>query len=102
MQPNNNEDGIFLLVPAGLAIGTVRYTTLSSAYAGSLVTPLVMLFLFCPKTFKRSIIFPILIINLFLGISLAFLMFIETMRSLHHPIQTLNVPLTLSITCLSM
>lgn len=106
MQSSNFQDDPYppltSFIPIGMATGTLRYTTLSAAYAGSLVIPLVMLILFCPKTFKRSPIFPILIFNLLLGISLAFLTFIEGMQSLKHPLDPINCPLTISITCLAM
>lgn len=109
MQPYSSQDGMYhqfpvspFLVPVALATGSVRYSTLSAAYAGSLVIPLAMLLMFCPATFRKSPIFPILIINLCLGIALAICSFIESMESLKHPLEKMNESLALTITALCL
>ncbi|PWN36786.1 uncharacterized protein FA14DRAFT_176091 [Meira miltonrushii] len=109
MQPYSSHDGMYhqypvspFLVPVGLATGSLRYSTLSAAYAGSLVIPLIMLLMFCPTTFKRSPIFPILIINLCLGIALAVCSFIEAMNSLRNPLEPMSESLALTITGLCL
>ena len=92
------------LIPTQLVKETLKYTTLSAAYAGSLVIPLGLILLFCPKALKRSPIFPILIINLILGIALAFLTFIDGMHNISRPIDfgAQTSSLTIAITSLNL
>lgn len=78
------------LVPIEIATTAIKYTTLSCAYAGSLVVPLGLLLLYCPKPVRRTPVFPILTVLLLLGIIWAFLSFAQNMRSVKQP---LNAPI---------
>jgi hypothetical protein len=92
------------LISSRIARETLKYTALSAAYAGSLVIPLGLLILFCPKILRKSPIFPILVINLILGIALAFLVFIDGMHYVSKPLdfEAETSSLTIAITSMKL
>lgn len=91
-------------VSARVATATVKYATLTSAFAGSLVIPLGLLILFCPNVLRKTFIFPILVVNLILGITLAFLTFVNSLNYVSRPFdpKAQTSSLTMAITSLNL